>query len=627
MKKIILIVSIIFSGWLSQAQGKYIQGKIDQIPKGWFVEKNIFNLKSATTENYDFYKDLTEFTLADVSAASLKEIVSSYENALEIQVPYEGSTLTLLLTKNKAVSENTIVTAQQGDQKSRFDYKTGAYYYGVVKDVPNSVVGISFFDNDIIGTIAMPEGNIVIGKSKQLNFGSEEYIIYNDKNLRIENHSACGLTDEMANTKIPRYNDTKKHTRTLTTNCVKFYVECDYQCYLDFGNSVQNTTNFASGLFNLVSTLYLNDSVVITVSQFNIWTVTDPYAGAANTSDALTDFSTQMSNNGFNGDLAHLLSRRPMGGGIAWLDVLCASDYYKCGVSASLSTNLTPLPTYSWNTMVVTHECGHNIASPHTHACAWNGNSTRIDNCAGNYNIAYQEGNCNSFPVNPPAGGTIMSYCHLQNVGINLSLGFGPQPAALIRNSVNSAACLTDCKTCPTGIIITGVILDTLIDSDSWIATSGQTTISGTAVVKLDPDPVAGYVLMAPANNSSFVLSAPANNNSYFVAQAYDGCSGATPQRPGEENSNEGTISDATSSEFALYPNPTANHMYLTHAGIENELLSYEIYSIDGKLLASERNINFNQSYSVNLNNISTGLYFIKILNKGTINTLKFQKY
>ncbi|MBK7095123.1 MAG: PKD domain-containing protein [Saprospiraceae bacterium] len=39
-----------------------------------------------------------------------------------------------------------------------------------------------------------------------------------------------------------------------------------------------------------------------------------------------------------------------------------------------------------------------------------------------------------------------MSYCHLNSVGINLALGFGPQPGNLIRNRYNNAACLTACE-------------------------------------------------------------------------------------------------------------------------------------------------------------------------------------
>ncbi|MBL0102917.1 MAG: fibronectin type III domain-containing protein [Bacteroidetes bacterium] len=82
---------------------------------------------------------------------------------------------------------------------------------------------------------------------------------------------------------------------------------------------------------------------------------------------------------------------------------------------------------------------GHLIGSRHTHACVWNGNSTAIDGCAG-----YVEGSC-ALPGNPSSGGTIMSYCHLTSVGMNLSLGFGPQPGNVIRNTVLNATCLHNC--------------------------------------------------------------------------------------------------------------------------------------------------------------------------------------
>ena len=91
--------------------------------------------------------------------------------------------------------------------------------------------------------------------------------------------------------------------------------------------------------------------------------------------------------------------------------------------------------------MVVAHELGHLFGSHHTHACRWNGNNTAIDGCAG-----FVEGNCGN-PGNPSGGGTIMSYCHIRNIGINFSRGFGPQPGNVIRNNVANASCVQVCDT------------------------------------------------------------------------------------------------------------------------------------------------------------------------------------
>src|SRR5690606_21482823 len=88
-----------------------------------------------------------------------------------------------------------------------------------------------------------------------------------------------------------------------------------------------------------------------------------------------------------------------------------------------------------------THEMGHNLGSPHTHACAWNGNNTAIDGCGPT--AGYSEGSCPMAPL-PTNGGTIMSYCHLvSGVGINFNNGFGPQPGDLIRDKYNTATCNT----------------------------------------------------------------------------------------------------------------------------------------------------------------------------------------
>src|SRR5690606_33871721 len=137
------------------------------------------------------------------------------------------------------------------------------------------------------------------------------------------------------------------------------------------------------------------------------------------------------------GDIAHLINW-PEATSAAYVNALCTDWNY---AYSAISKYYEEVPTYSWTIMVMSHEMGHSFGSRHTHNCSWNGNNTAIDGCGSS--AGYSDGCTVEIPEE---GGTIMSYCHLTWTGINLNLGFGDQPAALIRNNINSKPCLSsDC--------------------------------------------------------------------------------------------------------------------------------------------------------------------------------------
>lgn len=203
--------------------------------------------------------------------------------------------------------------------------------------------------------------------------------------------------------------------------------------------------------------MYNNDGVKTSIHEIYIWKTTDPYTGEYGQN--LEKFRANRPV--FNGDLAHLVNY-PTTTSVAYLNSLCTGyNHAYSGISMSYSN----VPTYSWTIMAMTHEMGHSLGSPHTHACVWNDNNTPIDGCGAS--AGYTEG-CDG-PI--PAKGTIMSYCHLVGgVGVNLALGFGPQPGALIRNNIDSKACLnTDCVTACTPTISSMQITNTTSSSISAI--------------------------------------------------------------------------------------------------------------------------------------------------------------
>jgi hypothetical protein len=129
-------------------------------------------------------------------------------------------------------------------------------------------------------------------------------------------------------------------------------------------------------------------------------------------------------------DLAHFLSGAPLGGGIAYVDVLC-HDEYGFGVSANLGGDIdwgswTGAPGDYWDFLVFAHELGHNFGTLHTHDYC-----PPLDECWDN---------CNGTTACPR--GTLMGYCHLCPGGVsNVDLRFHPVTAQTMRLSI-AASCL-----------------------------------------------------------------------------------------------------------------------------------------------------------------------------------------
>ena len=213
--------------------------------------------------------------------------------------------------------------------------------------------------------------------------------------------------------------------------CVDVKIEVGYDIYVDKG---QNTLAWTTDVLDQVALIYEAEGITINWS-IHIWESQDPYQGS-NTQELL--FSFRENHLPYTEDVAQLL-KYTSSGGIAWVDVQC-NDNFGFAYSA-LNSTYNQYPNYSWTVMVIAHELGHNLGSPHTHACAWNGNNTAIDGCAG-----FTEGNCGN-PGSPSGGGTVMSYCHF-TTGIDFNQGFHPQTVNLIKNRIAQASC-ADCDDNP----------------------------------------------------------------------------------------------------------------------------------------------------------------------------------
>ncbi len=374
---------------------------------------------------------LKKGTVLTIDQEKIHDLFKGQNDYIEMSVPVsDRAEMKLNLYRHDIFTPDfALYTSEHPNQQA--NYTPGLYYRGTIDGDPNSIVAISIFNDEIIGLISNANGNYVLGRIE--NDRENKHILYNDSDLERKSDFNCSTVDDG-----PGYTEeelsTQPHSRDAG-DCVRVYIEIDDDIVTAKGGAVP-ATNYITAMFNQSFVLYANEQITMTISQIYAWTTNSPYTGTT-ASAMLTSY--QDNTGEFNGNVSILVSYATSGG-IAVLDGLCQTnpDWRKC--FASIDGVYSNVPTYSWDVMVVTHEMGHVVGSKHTHACAWNGNNTAIDGCAGSV-----EGSC-PLPGIPPQGGTIMSYCHLQSVGINFTLGFGPQPGNVIRSRVNAAGnCLTTC--------------------------------------------------------------------------------------------------------------------------------------------------------------------------------------
>ncbi len=223
------------------------------------------------------------------------------------------------------------------------------------------------------------------------------------------------------------------------THTARVAIETDYEFYALF-NNVDAAHQYIGDLFAYASTVYEREiDTNLTISWSRLWTggaASDPWTASNATDSALYEFRDHWNaSSEIPGDrsIAHMLSGKPLGGGIAYVGVLC-DDTWGYGLSASLggSFDITD-PAMVWDLLVVSHEIGHNFDSSHTQDyCGTGDNPDPVDRC-------YSSSNCGSALGLPGWGtlsggttaeqpGTIMSYCHLLSGGYsNISFTFGKE--------------------------------------------------------------------------------------------------------------------------------------------------------------------------------------------------------
>ncbi|HSB63046.1 MAG TPA: M12 family metallo-peptidase, partial [Thermoanaerobaculia bacterium] len=241
---------------------------------------------------------------------------------------------------------------------------------------------------------------------------------------------------------------------SLHSGIVAIDTDNEYMAY--WSDNTTNVTNYIATLLASVNVMYerdLNLRLLQGTTFLRVSTVPDPYVqnagGNANTAE-LNEFTGTWNTNypkaTYPRSVATLLSgKQPTNNsasGIAWLaGSVCGngSDYSFC--------QLFKVSYLYGDTLIVGHEIGHNLGSPHTHCYA----DPKPDTC---YAAETSSSNCFSGTPGCPtpqtingynATGTIMSYCQISPCNSVSTLVFHPSTISRYVGSTLDAGASSGC--------------------------------------------------------------------------------------------------------------------------------------------------------------------------------------
>jgi hypothetical protein len=325
-----------------------------------------------------------------------------------------------------------------------------AYYRGTVEGKPDAVAVLA------VPASGTPEGIVFGGQNGIWKIGGQAALSarkLSEEELAPLKEFRCGADKaelDLRQHHLPESSKATVNTAASFSYIVKVAVETDYEFYSLFNNETA-ATSYVGALFAYVSSIYQNEiGTSLQVSYLRFWSngaSSDPWTATSGTSAALDELQAYWKANmsSVSRTITHMLSGKSLGGGIAYLGVLCNSSY-GYGVSASLSRTTVNTSSTVWDSLVVAHEIGHNFGSPHTHGyCNVGGNANPVDLCsAGEYDCSGMA--ASGLPgvgslTGGTAGtgnGTIMSYCHSLSPGYsNITMTFGTShPYGIAANRV-----------------------------------------------------------------------------------------------------------------------------------------------------------------------------------------------
>jgi len=312
-------------------------------------------------------------------------------------------------------------------------------FRGRVVEEPGSRVFLGISATHSNGYIALPGKEYILAPSRVRgkNIDAAHHVLYE----RFAAGANAPPSPFQCQTRTPREPAANIESQSVEAQAAYTWraafvaIECDYE----YGQAFDSTSDafvYVLELLGAISSVYERDlQVRLVLPYIRIWqTVSDPYT-ANDVGPLLDQFTAYWSfyMGGVDRDIAHFLTPKQAGGGMANVDVLC-SNAWGYGASSGIS-GVFPRPLEDgsleqWDVHVVSHEMGHQFGSPHTHCY-----NPPIDNCGQSFDDCWNG-------IYACQQGTIMSYCKSCPGGLaNMDIRFHGRVITRIRQSVD-ASCL-----------------------------------------------------------------------------------------------------------------------------------------------------------------------------------------
>ncbi|MBD9408316.1 pre-peptidase C-terminal domain-containing protein [Acidovorax sp. ACV02] len=465
----------------------------------------------------------------------------------------------LELRRSEVVSAGTQYTVVDEKGRRAYPLAVNAHFVGVVQGKPDSYAFATVSPDGEIRTIIHQDKDTLLNElvpARSSGDGKAVSRAVDHQRDFVNREFSCGVTpaflqsdptqrkllfQQVSNTGESGSSQAISE-KAGTQRRADIIIDSDYEFYQLKGTEAA-AFNYAVDLFTYVGTRYQSEvstrfnlkQIIIRTSTVGPWTATD-------TSSMLTQLRDYGNGGAYSPQTwhhVHLLSGKPAGGGIAYVNTLGVPTY-AYGVSASLAGNFTPSnPQVIWDSVVVAHEIGHAFGSSHTHDydnpavvpspntggaidCCYSGNATGQCGVAlgGAGRYGYLPGL--SSTTGGGAGqsnGTIMSYCHLLSGGMsNIAWSFGTgHPYGVNAGRVPIVM---------TGQAQTYLPLDASSTYDVYVTKAGAGASTGTVTSAPAGINCGTDCTEAFAVGTSVTLSATAGAGYVFAGWSGAGCSG-----------------------------------------------------------------------------------------------------